>query len=216
MNDLKELEKLLGYEFSDKELLKRALTHPSYSHIHGGENYQRLEFLGDSIVDFLVAEELCKIYPNADEGALSKMRGAVVSCRPLSDIVKEKGYDRFLNSGAVNVGEKIRSDIFESLCAAIYLDGGMDRAREFALGDLKDIIAASKKNCKKDYKSALYEKLYDRTIEFRYVGKSGVEHSPIHEVELYIDGVLVAKAKSESKRGAEQVCAEIYFKTKNK
>ncbi|MDE5990475.1 MAG: ribonuclease III [Clostridia bacterium] len=214
MFDIRELEKLLGYEFSNKDLLKTALTHSSFSHIHGGQNYQRLEFLGDSIVDFLVAEELSKRYANADEGLLTKMRGAVVSASPLSKIVQEKGYDKYLNIGAVNVSEKIRSDIFESICAAIYLDGGIDRAREFILKDLEEFIAVADKNCKNDYKTALYEKFYDKNIEFKDVAKTGTEHRPIFEVELYIDGKFVAKASGESKKSAQQLCAKFMFDSK--
>lgn len=73
------LEELLGYKFSDINLLKRALTHPSYTHVHGGENYQVMEFLGDKIVDFVIADELCRRYPDRDEGSLTKMRSAIVS-----------------------------------------------------------------------------------------------------------------------------------------
>ncbi|MDE7336866.1 MAG: ribonuclease III, partial [Clostridia bacterium] len=110
MLELNQLEQLLGYEFKDKDLLKTAITHSSYSHVHGGKNYQRLEFLGDSIVDFLVAEELGRRFADADEGKLTKMRVAVVSAPPLSKIVKEKGYDKYIYIGSVNIGEKIRSD----------------------------------------------------------------------------------------------------------
>ncbi|MDE6189950.1 MAG: ribonuclease III [Clostridia bacterium] len=213
MLDFKEFEKILGYEFKNKELCEAALTHSSYSHIHGVENYQRLEFLGDSIVDFLVAEALCVEYPDAAEGELTKMRGAVVSAAPLSNIVKEKGFDKFLKIGAVTVSEKIRSDIFESLCAAIYLDGGLEKAREFVVGNLKRLISQSQNNYKNDYKTALYEKLCSHTIEFKYIGKSGPEHSPIHEVELYIDGKFVSSAKGESKKSAEQQCSKIALST---
>lgn len=208
MFDINALEKLLGYEFNDKNLLRTALTHSSYSHIHGGENYQRLEFLGDSIVDFLVAEELGKRFPTAHEGELTKMRGAVVSASPLSNIVQQKGYDKYLNIGAVNVSEKVRSDIFESICAAIYLDGGMDKAREFVLANLKEFIKVADTNCKKDYKTALYEKYCNSKIEFN-VAKTGEEHNPIFEVELYIDDKFVAKASGESKKSAQQNCSKI-------
>ncbi|MDE6614280.1 MAG: ribonuclease III, partial [Clostridia bacterium] len=183
------LEQLLGYEFQDKNLLKTALTHSSYSHIHGGDNYQRLEFLGDSILDFLIAEELCKRFDKEKyhEGELTKMRSAVVSEKPLSKIVQEKGYDKHLLIGAVNVSDKVRSDVFESLCAAIYLDGGIDKARQFVLSNLEELIKVADTNCKKDYKTAIYEKFPKSKIEFKDVAKTGEEHNPIFEVELYID-----------------------------
>ena len=216
MFDIQALERLLGYEFKNKEFLRIAMTHPSYSHIHGGDNYQRLEFLGDSILDFLVAEELCKRFDKEKyhEGELTKMRGAVVSASPLSKIVQEKGYDKYLNIGAVNVSEKVRSDVFESLCAAIYLDSGIDKAREFVISNLEKLIKVADKNCKKDYKTAIYEKYTKSEIEFREVAKTGEEHNPIFEVELYIDGTLVAKASGESKKAAQQACARIVIEGK--
>ena len=209
MFDLQQLEKLLGYEFNNKNLLKTAVTHSSYSHIHGGKNYQRLEFLGDSIVDFLVAEELGRRFADADEGRLTKMRVAVVSAPPLAKIVEEKGFDKFLYIGAVNVGEKIRSDVFESISAAIYLDGGIDSARQFVVNSLEPLIAKADENCKNDYKTALYEKFCGKNIIFKEVAKTGKEHCPVFEVELYIDGQLVATGRGETKKSAQQACAKI-------
>ena len=216
MFDIQALERLLGYEFKNKELLRTAMTHSSYSHIHGGDNYQRLEFLGDSILDFLVAEELCKRFDKEKyhEGELTKMRGAVVSASPLSKIVQEKGYDKYLNIGAVDVSEKVRSDVFESLCAAIYLDSGIDKAREFVLSNLEELIKVADKNCNEDYKSQLNEKYPKSNIEFKEIGKSGEEHNPTFEVELYIDGTLVAKASGKKKKLAEQACARIVIEGK--
>ena len=211
---MQELEALIGYTFVDKELLQRALTHPSYSHIHGGENYQRLEFLGDSIVDFIIADELCKVYPNLDEGKLTKMRGAIVSASPLAGVVETKGYDKYIKMGFGELSENIRSDLFEALCGAIYKDGGIEKAREFIVRDLQDLIAKAKDNCKNDFKSALYEKYAGHTVEFKEIGKKGEEHHPIFSVELYIDGKLVATAEGENKKSAQQKCAEKFLNNK--
>ena len=204
---MKDIETLIGYTFENKSLLQRALTHPSYSHIHGGENYQRLEFLGDSIVDFIIADELCKVYPNFDEGKLTKMRGAIVSAAPLAGVVKDKGYDAYLKMGFGQLSDNIRSDIFEAICGAIYLDGGIEKAREFVVKDLSSLIVQAKDNCKKDFKSTLYEKYAGHTIDFKDNGKKGEEHQPIFTVELYIDGNLVASAEGENKKRAQQKCA---------
>ncbi len=199
---MKDIETLICYTFDDKSLLQRALTHPSYSYIHGGENYQRLEFLGDSIVDFVIADELCKVYPNFDEGKLTKMRGAIVSATPLAGVVKDKGYDAYLKMGFGQLSDNIRSDIFEAICGAIYLDGGIEEAE-----DLSALIAQAKDNCKKDFKSALYEKYAGHAVEFRDKGKKGEEHQPIFTVELYIDGNFAASAEGENKKIAQQKCA---------
>ena len=212
MFDFDGIQTLIGYTFKDAEILERAFTHSSYSHTRGGKDYQRLEFLGDSIIDFLIAEELCRRYPDAEEGALTKMRGAIVSSAPLAAIVRKKGYDKYIKMGFGSPSEKIFSDIFESLCGAIYLDGGIDRAREFALNDLDGVIAQATENCKKDYKTALYEKYPDRNIRFVDIGQKGEKHSPIFEVELYIDGALVARGSGGNKKAAQQECAKAALK----
>ncbi len=204
---MKDIQSLIGYSFKSKELLDKALTHTSYSHIHGGENYQRLEFLGDSIVDFLVAEELCKAYPQVDEGKLTKMRGAVVSATPLAQVVKERGYDSHIKLGFGDLSDKIRSDVFEALCAAIYLDGGIQEARKFVVKDLADLIKAAEVNCKNDYKSMLYEAYAGHDIKFKDNGKKGEEHRPVFMVELYIDGQLAASGEGENKKSAQKECA---------
>ena len=209
---MKDIEALIGYTFVDKELLQRALTHPSYSHIHRVDSYQRLEFLGDSILDFIIADELCKTYPNFNEGRLTKMRGAIVSATPLANVVKEKGYDKFLKMGFGDLSDNIRSDLFEAICGAIYTDGGIEKAREFVVNNLQGLIATAKDN---DFKSALLEKYAKHDIEFRDIGKKGEEHHPIFTVELYIDGKLVATADGENKKSAQQKCAQTVLKNKN-
>lgn len=212
---MKDIESLIGYIFVNKELLERALTHPSYSHIHGGESYQRSEFLGDSIVDFIIADELCKAYPHFDEGKLTKMRGAIVSASPLARVVKAKGYDNYLKMGFGDLSDNIRSDLFEAICGAIYLDGGIERAREFIVNNLQEALVAANDNYKKDFKSTLLEKYAKHEIEFRDSGKRGEDHHPIFTVELYVDGRLVATADGENKKAAQQKCAQIALQDKN-
>ena len=212
---MQDIESLIGYRFVDKGLLQRALTHPSYSHIHGDESYQRLEFLGDSIVDFIIADELCKAYPDFDEGKLTKMRGAIVSASPLASVVKEKGYDKYLKMGFGELSDNIRSDLFEAICGAIYLDGGIEKTREFVVKNLQELVSTAKDNCKNDFKSALLEKYAKHDIQFKDSGKKGEEHHPIFTVELYIDGKLVAKADGENKKTAQQKCAQIALEKTN-
>ena len=209
---MQDIQELIGYTFSNKELLNRALTHPTYSHVHGGENYQCFEFLGDSILGFVIADELCKAHPNLDEGTLTKMRGAIVSATPLADVVKSNGYDTYLKMGSGEIVDNIRCDLFEALCGAIYRDGGIEKAREFILKNLQGLIATAKDNCKCDYKSTLLEKYAGHRVEFKDSGKRGEEHHPIFSVDLYIDGKLGASAEGENKKSAHQKCAEKYLK----
>lgn len=210
---MKDIQEILGYTFKDKSLLEMALTHSSYSYKYGEEDYQRLEYLGDSIVDFVVADELYKRYPHADEGVLTKMRGAIVSSSPLGQVVKEKGYDKYLRVGYGTISEKTYSDIFESLCGAIYLDGGIEKAREYVTSHLKGLLDEAHKNYNMDYKSCLFEKFGER-VKFEELAKSGPEHSPTFEMGLFIDGKLVAKAKGDNKKHAEQKCAQMAINNK--
>ncbi len=102
-----EIEKIIGYSFKDDELLLSALTHPSYGNERNMTSYERLEFVGDSIVDFIIADELYKRFENADEGSLSKMRAGIVSREPLANIVKRNGFDEYiLIGGGRELGEK--------------------------------------------------------------------------------------------------------------
>ena len=211
---MNELERLIGHTFKDKSLLEMALTHSSYSHKYGEEDYQRLEYLGDSILDFVVADELYKKYPHADEGVLTKMRGAIVSMEPLSQVVKEKGYYKFLRIGYGTISQKAYSDIFESICGAIYLDGGIEPARQYVLSHLNKMIDNAKNIYHIDYKSMLLEKFAGRKVEFKELSKNGPEHNPTFEEGLYIDDKFVSKAKGDSKKHAQQKCAQIALSKK--
>ena len=140
---LSEAEKIIGHSFSDKSILECALTHRSYANEHGCPSNGRLEYLGDSILNFVVAEYLYRECPK-DEGVLTAVRQDIVSETPLADAVRKMDIMRFyrLGRGArMNIeqfGEKPTSDIFESLLGAVYLDGGIDAARGFVMRSLKD------------------------------------------------------------------------------
>lgn len=203
-----ELEKLLGYTFKNPQLLDMALTHSSYSHKFNVEDYQRLEYLGDSIVGFVIADELYKRYPDADEGVLTQMRVSIVSADPLAQVVKQKGYYKFIKVGYGSVSKKNYADIFESICGAIYLDRGIEFARQYVVEHLENLIVNAKSNYHIDYKSMLLEK-YGERVEFVEVSMSGPAHSPTFEEAVYIDGKLIATASGNSKKQAQQNCSKI-------
>lgn len=139
--DIKEAENRIGYSFKDKSLLECALTHKSFANEHGGVSNGRLEYLGDSILNFIVAEHL---YANnaGDEGILTESRKALVCETPLAEAVKNMDLLKYyrLGNGAKkslsDFGDKPTSDVFESVLGAIYLDGGMDCARAFVMSKL--------------------------------------------------------------------------------
>lgn len=208
---MSELETLLGYEFKDKALLEKAFTHSTYTQLHGGENYELLEFLGDSILDFVIAEELMNRYPDSGVGDLTKMRGATVSKRPLAQVVRERGYDRFIKVGFGDISEKMSSDVFEAVTCAIYLDGGMEKAKQFVLENLNELLNSAKENSQKDFKSKLFEMYGNDKVKFVCKDRSGPGHRPIFTMELYVGGKLVSTGSGGDKDSAEQACAKSFL-----
>ena len=127
---LAEAEKTIGYTFRDKEYLLRGLTHSSFAHIHKIKDNERLEFLGDSILNFIVAEQLVNVHKSCSEGVLSKIRANIVSTNSLYNACfanKINEYAVFcLDQKSCAIGKKIYADIIEAIIAAIYIDGGID------------------------------------------------------------------------------------------
>ncbi|MGN1234799.1 MAG: ribonuclease III [Christensenellaceae bacterium] len=197
------IESLIGYTFRNKELLSIALTHSSYSNEHGGENYERLEFLGDAIVQLVVSERL--YHMGGNEGVMTVRRQQIVSADPLEEAVRRLGLERYLlhTGGAENVGKKAISSIFESVTAAVYLDGGIQEAKKFVLSNLP-VSAGGEIN----YKGELQERLQSHGSRPHYtlVEKRGEEHDPLFSVRVDADGVT-AYGEGKSRRAAEQIAA---------
>lgn len=216
-SDIKTIEKKIGYVFADKALLERAFTHASVDK-SALKNYQSLEFLGDSILDFVVAKRLMQINPDAHEGALTKLRAAIVSKEPLAEEVEKLGLAKFLQVGkgenAVGISSqpKIMSDIFEAVVAAIYLDSGrMEDAEKFVLSKLSDLFnGASKHTAIADFKSELneYASRHGLKVEYALVSQSGKPHSPTFVTEVKIDGLNCGRGTGKNKRDAEQLAAK--------
>lgn len=154
--ELSSIERLIGYEFKDKKLLHAAFTHSSYVNEHVAVDNERIEFLGDSVLNFIVGERLYFSDPVSGEGTLSTRRAAMVSRAPLSRIVDSLGLIDYLRVGAgVNksaFSDKARSDLFEALIGAVYADGGMTAARTVLDNIFFGVVVPER-----DYKSALQE-----------------------------------------------------------
>lgn len=161
--DKRAVQSRIGYAFDDPELLERAFTHASYINEHKGVANERLEFLGDSILDFLVGERLYIDNPTDDEGKLSEKRAALVSRKPLARIIDSLGLMKYLLIGAGvdkrNFSEKNRSDLFESILGAIYLDGGLDECRAFLDRNFYGKVVPEY-----DYKTQLQNRLIDAKL----------------------------------------------------
>lgn len=215
---MEELEQKLQYHFKDQRYLKTALTHSSYAneyHSPGGSN-ERLEFLGDSILGLVVADYLYRTYPNLPEGDLTKKRAALVCETACCGFSRQIGVGDYLllSRGEQNSGGRTRSsilaDAFESITAAIYLDGGMAEARNFILRFVLPLLKEQKPKTFKDYKTALQEivqKNPEERLEYVLTGETGPDHDKHFTVEVQLDGNVVGKGGGRSKKEAEQQAA---------
>ncbi len=211
-----DFEKKIGYEFNDKSLLNRALTHSSYANELGtGLDNERLEFLGDSVLGFITAEYLFEHYKNKQEGELTKKRAYAVCEKTLFGYAEKIGLgDRILlGRGEEHTGGRHRpsivSDAFEAVIAAIYLDGGIEEARKFVLPFIE--ISAEENPVFKDYKSTLQEILQQNPTEkFEYVvvGESGPDHNKEFIVEIHMNSNVIGRGVGGSKKKAEQQAAK--------
>ena len=217
-NDIRTIEKKIGYEFADKALLERAFTHASVNSC-ATKNYQSLEFLGDSILDFVVAKRLMEINPDAHEGALTKNRAAIVSKEPLSAEIDRLGLAKFLivgkgeNVESISAQTKIKSDLFESIVGAIYLDSGKIECTErFVLSKLAPLFNGDGKHVLgSDFKTELneYASKHELKVDYALVSQSGPPHDPTFVVKVQIDGLESGKGEGKSKKEAEQNAAKV-------
>lgn len=209
----KKIEEKIGYTFRDGALLERAFTHASAS---VRDNYQNLEFLGDSVLGFIVSRTLYSEYADTDEGSLTKMRAAVVSERPLAAAIDRLGVAEELITGesekknGVSDHSSVKCDLFESLTAAIYLDGGLDEAEKFVLGALSEEIAAAADSARRsDAKSRINEYAMKKGVsaEYREEKRTGAPHMPVFTFSLLLGGEVAGEGIGTSKREAQQAAA---------
>jgi ribonuclease-3 len=217
----KDLEDIIGYRFGNPEWLLQALTHRSHTEevpVPGGElANEQMEFLGDSILGFLVSEALVDRFPEEREGRLSKLKAHLVSAAHLHPVAERLEIGRFLllGKGEEQTGGRAKKallvDTLEALVAALYRDGGMEPARHFVHRWVLDSVDWEQPPTP-DHKSALQEWLQERHAappRYRVVRERGPEHKKVFTVELRIGGEVVAQAEGESKKAAEQAAAHI-------
>ncbi len=208
---------LLGYAFRDASLLERALTHPSYAAEHRAASYERLEFLGDSVLGFIVAEELFRRYPKAPEGELTKRKIAAVSGANLAFVSERMGLDALvaLGKGEAASGGRSRTsvaeNVFEAALGAVYLDGGIEAAREVALRLLSDALAGGAVTAPaEDPKSVLQEHTQGSLgvlPSYRVTAAEGEPHDRTFTVEVLVDGRALGVGSGRSKKLAEKAAA---------
>jgi ribonuclease-3 len=219
VSDLSELQNRLGYAFRDEALLRLALTHPSVAHESGEPtaHNQRLEFLGDAVLQLILTHELYEKFPGFDEGPLTKGRAKLVNRRTLADHARALGLGTclILSRGEETSGGRERAstlaDAFEALLGAIFLDGGFGTAREFVSREFG--AAFSKLNVPptiENPKGELQEFLQARSPvapEYHVVSVTGPDHDRVFECTVQHGGVELARGSGKSKKAAETAAA---------
>ena len=208
-----KIESAINYTFQNKQLLYTAFVHSSYANENNVAGNERLEFFGDAILQFIVTEQLMKTYLDKDEGDLSKIRSAIVSAESLTQAVDMMGIENFvlMSKGAKKCNtkpKKLESNLYEAILCAIYLDGGLEVARNFVLNSLEQQFANATKVV--DFATTLQEYCQENKLDFDYkqVGQSGTENNPTYQFELYIEQKLVSSGVGTTKKQAKHKCAE--------
>lgn len=211
----------IDYQFQNTALLETAMTHSSYANEHRGSHLhhnERLEFLGDAVLGFVTADYLFTHYPDLPEGDLTKLRAAVVCEGALCEIAHELGIPQAIRlghgeeAGGGRARPSILADATEALLGAIYLDGGIEPARDLVLRFIpKKVEVAIAGGAFKDYKTMLQEivqKNKQETLEYRLAGQSGPDHDKRFTMELLLNSNVFASGTGRSKKEAEQMAAK--------
>lgn len=207
----------MNYKFNNPELLRTALTHSSYANEGRGlRSNERLEFLGDSVLSIVVSEYLFELFRNKQEGDLTKLRASLVCEKTLAEFARSisLGDHILLGRGEQNTGGRNRpsilSDAFEAVIAAIFLDGGMEAAKDFVLSFIIEELKKPAARSSSDYKTTLQEIVQqngEEKLEYVLVGESGPDHNKRFTVEVHLNSNVIGKGSGRSKKAAEQQAA---------
>jgi ribonuclease-3 len=223
-NPYASLEARLGYVFRDRARLESALTHKSYLNENadwGRPDNERLEFLGDAVLDLVVGHLLMDAAPSRDEGELSKTRAAIVNENGLAEVAAELGLGQwlFLGRGEEQSGGRrkpsVLADACEALVAAVYLDGGFDSAFAMVRGLFGARVASAREAGLNDFKTRLQERAARRRLQVRYqvVSEQGPDHDKTFEIAVHLGDREVARGTGKTKKEAEQRAAEMALRT---
>lgn len=219
LKQLNEFEKIIGYTFKDISILDNALTHSSYvaskaDFLHHNE---RLEFIGDSILDMVISLYLYKKCNNSPEGSLTRFRAVIVCEQSLynASVRLNMGQYLLLSRGEENTGGRNRvsilADAFEALIAAIYLDGGAKKSKAFILSNLENTINdAVESRIFSDYKSFLQEHIQKKNsgkLSYKLLKEEGPDHNKTFEIALYLNNSIIGRGTGHSKKDAQQAAA---------
>lgn len=213
------LEGRLGYNFKNISLLKNALVHTSYANEvrNGVTSNERLEFLGDSVLSLIVSDHIFNKFSGMPEGELTRLRASLVCEKSLCSFARELDLGHFLylgkgeDKGGGRDRDSILADAFEAVLAAIYLDGGMDAAKEYVMRFvLREIETHTEENTK-DYKTILQEIIQrnpEETVSYILTGSDGPDHDKSFTVEVHLNSNVIGEGTGKSKKQAEQMAAK--------
>jgi ribonuclease-3 len=219
MRPASELQQRISYAFRDAGLLERALTHKSFANENRlSENNERMEFLGDAVLDLVVSEQLMAAWPDASEGRLSRLRAGVVSEQSLSSVARAIGLGAFLRlgRGEEQTGgrnkDSLLANALEALVASLYLDGGISEADSFVRRHFAERFSMLQDaGGPTDHKTALQEICQERLKalpEYRITSEDGPDHEKRFTVELTVQGAFAGRGTGRSKKEAEQMAAK--------
>ncbi|MCC8043780.1 MAG: ribonuclease III [Oscillospiraceae bacterium] len=217
--NIEEFEGKIGYTFKNKKLLTEALSHSSYANEskRSKNSNERLEFLGDSVLSIVISEHLFKHFKHLPEGDLTKIRASLVCEKALFEFSKQIDLGSYilLGKGEENTGGRNRpsivSDAFEAVIAAVFLDGGMESAKEYVLGFIpRDLDKNSAANLH-DYKTILQEIIQrnpEESVEYVLRSESGPDHDRVFVIEVCLNNNVIGHGEGHSKKQAEQQAAK--------
>ncbi len=227
MASIRQIKKVvlnnIGIEFKTTQLLREALTHKSYAFEKGLDyNYERLEFLGDAVLELIISEELYRRYPKYTEGQLTRLRANIVRQKSLVLIARnlQLGTVVLLGKGEKLAGGEDRksllADVLEAVIGAIYLDFGFDEAKKFVLKNFEQALVNTNNGMLDDYKTRLQELLQSRfanvKITYRLLSSEGPDHNKKFNVGLYVNDRHKTSGVGKSKKAAEQQAAGLMLK----
>ena len=218
-----KLEERLGYVFRDTSLLETALSHSSYANErHGVSSNERLEFLGDAVLGFCAAKNICRLYPTMPEGEMTRLRAEQVCEASLHHVAEALGLSEYIRLGRneeCNGGRQrvsILADSVEAIIAAMYLDGGLEPAERFIEERILKDVRAGHRPVRTDYKTQLQEILQRKggiAPSYAIIGESGPDHNKSFVARVMLHDGAYAEGTGKSKKEAEQAAAKAALQT---
>ena len=217
LTKIERIQEIIGYRFHDTDLIKSAITHPSaVENLPVSAGYERLEFLGDAVVGFIVSQELFRQFPDIDEGGLTRLKVSLISGECLSAAAKERGFEDVIIFGSSERGTGARGlhsaleNVYESVVGAMFLDGGIEVAHRWVVETLRPHLAPWRSVLPENPKSLLQEKTQadlHETPRYELVSEAGPAHAPTFVSVCVVGERVVGRGTGSSKKEAEAEAA---------